>query len=121
MKKYEGRYLVSQKLALALFLFAVGACIAVGVVVYYVGVEEFTKSEQKNYALVAKSLHNKNAVKSSGEPEPEPEQSSSASKPKVTDVRLPSHLVPLNYKLDLVPFIIPDNFTIRGYAEVRDF
>ena len=123
MKKYEGRYLVSQKLALALFLFAVGACIAVGVVVYYVGVEEFTKSEQKNYALVAKSLHNKNAVKSSGEPEPEPEpeQSSSACKPKVTDVRLPSHLVPLNYKLDLVPFIILDNFTIRGYAEVADF
>ena len=38
---------------------------------------------------------------------------------KVTDVRLPSHLEPVNYKLDLVPFIIPDNFTIRGYVEIE--
>ena len=113
---------MSQKLALVLFLFAVGACVAVGVVVYYVGLEEFTKSEQNHNALAAKNLQKQNAVKSSGEPEPEPELSSSAlSKPKVTDVRLPSHLVPLNYKLDLVPFIIPDNFTIRGYAEVRPY
>ena len=38
---------------------------------------------------------------------------------KVTDVRLPSHLEPVNYKLDLVPFLIPDNFTIRGYVEIE--
>merc|ERR1712038_235814 len=38
---------------------------------------------------------------------------------KVTDVRLPNHLEPVNYKLDLVPFIIPDNFTIRGYVEIE--
>ena len=38
---------------------------------------------------------------------------------KVTDVRLPSHLEPVNYNLDLVPFIIPDNFTIRGYVEIE--
>ena len=38
---------------------------------------------------------------------------------KVTDVRLPSHLEPVNYKLDLVPFILPDNFTIRGYVEIE--
>eukprot|EP00092_Neocalanus_flemingeri_P064412 GFUD01078167.1.p1 GENE.GFUD01078167.1~~GFUD01078167.1.p1 ORF type:complete len:930 (-),score=265.24 GFUD01078167.1:347-3136(-) len=38
---------------------------------------------------------------------------------KVTDVRLPTHLVPLDYKLELVPFITPDNFTIRGYAEIE--
>ena len=38
---------------------------------------------------------------------------------KVTDVRLPNHLEPVNYKLDLVPFILPDNFTIRGYVEIE--
>ena len=37
---------------------------------------------------------------------------------KLGDVRLPRHLVPLKYKLELVPFIIPDNFTIRGFAQV---
>merc|ERR1719369_214209 len=40
-------------------------------------------------------------------------------KPTVTNVRLPTHLVPQNYKLELVPFIIPDNFTIRGYVEIE--
>ena len=37
---------------------------------------------------------------------------------KVLDVRLPTHLVPLKYTLELIPFIIRDNFTIRGNAEV---
>ena len=30
------------------------------------------------------------------------------------DIRLPGHLVPEKYKVELVPFIIPGNFTIRG-------
>jgi len=57
-----------------------------------------------------------------GEPEPEPEsepEPEPATKAKVTDVRLPRHLVPVNYKLELVPFIIPDNFSVRGYAEIE--
>ena len=33
---------------------------------------------------------------------------------KVMDVRLPSHLKPLHYRVSLVPFIIPNNFTIKG-------
>ena len=32
----------------------------------------------------------------------------------VKDVRLPSHLRPISYNVSLVPFIIPDNYTIRG-------
>merc|ERR1719464_939165 len=39
-------------------------------------------------------------------------------KPKVRDVRLPRHLKPELYKLELLPFIIPDNFTIRGHLEL---
>ena len=50
------------------------------------------------------------------EPEPEPEPTK---KEKVTDVRLPTHLVPEKYRLKLVPFIIKDNFTIKGYVEVE--
>ena len=33
-------------------------------------------------------------------------------------MRLPTHLEPLTYRLELVPFIIPDNFTIRGLVEI---
>ena len=29
-------------------------------------------------------------------------------------MRLPEHLSPLSYDVKLVPFIIPDNFTIEG-------
>ena len=38
---------------------------------------------------------------------------------KVRDVRLPRHLEPLHYNLELVPFLIPDNFTIRGAVEIE--
>lgn len=38
---------------------------------------------------------------------------------KVRDVRLPRHLEPLHYNLELVPFLIPDNFTIRGRVEIE--
>ena len=38
---------------------------------------------------------------------------------KVKDVRLPTHLEPLHYNLELVPFLIPDNFTIRGQVEIE--
>jgi hypothetical protein len=38
---------------------------------------------------------------------------------KVTDVRLPRHLAAEKYTLKLIPFILPDNFTIKGYVEVN--
>ena len=38
---------------------------------------------------------------------------------KVRDVRLPRHMEPLHYNLELVPFLIPDNFTIRGRVEIE--
>ncbi len=41
-----------------------------------------------------------------------------AASEKVTDVRLPRHLVAEKYKLKLIPFIIPGNFTIKGFVEV---
>ena len=33
---------------------------------------------------------------------------------QVTDVRLPRHLEPEHYRVSLIPFIKPDNYTIRG-------
>ena len=38
---------------------------------------------------------------------------------EVGGVRLPGHLEPLHYKLELVPFIHPGNFTIRGRVEIE--
>ena len=38
---------------------------------------------------------------------------------KVKDVRLPGHLEPLHYSLELTPFLVPDNFTIRGQVEME--
>ena len=37
---------------------------------------------------------------------------------QVKDVRLPTHLKPLHYRVSLVPFIIPDNFTIKGSVSI---
>ena len=39
-------------------------------------------------------------------------------KEKVKDIRLPNHLIPHRYHLNLVPFIIPDNFTIKGFVSI---
>ena len=38
---------------------------------------------------------------------------------KEKDIRLPSDIVPLSYNLQLVPFIIPDNFTISGAVSIE--
>ena len=35
-----------------------------------------------------------------------------------SDIRLPTHLKPELYKIELLPFIIPDNFTINGKLEL---
>ena len=37
---------------------------------------------------------------------------------KVRDVRLPRHMKPELYNLQLLPFIIPENFTIDGHLEL---
>lgn len=33
-------------------------------------------------------------------------------------MRIPLHLIPEHYKVQLTPFIIPDNYTIKGYVEI---
>ena len=35
------------------------------------------------------------------------------------DVRLPTHVLPSSYQLHLIPFLIPDNFTISGFATIN--
>jgi hypothetical protein len=37
---------------------------------------------------------------------------------QVTNILLPGHLVPEKYHLELVPFIVPGNFTIRGKGPI---
>ena len=37
---------------------------------------------------------------------------------ELIDMRLPKHLIPKKYKLQLIPFMVLNNFTIKGYAEV---
>ena len=34
------------------------------------------------------------------------------------DIRIPTHLKPELYQIELLPFVIPDNFTIRGKLEL---
>ena len=63
------------------------------------------------------SPHSSYCAQADTEPIPEPEPGSHR-KAKVVDVRLPTHLVPELYTLELVPFIVPDNFTIRGHVEI---
>ena len=36
----------------------------------------------------------------------------------MTDIRLPLHLLPELYDVRLVPFIIPDNYTIKGKVAI---
>lgn len=37
---------------------------------------------------------------------------------RISDVRLPGDLKPTYYKLSLIPFLIPDNFTIDGHVDI---
>jgi len=37
---------------------------------------------------------------------------------RAIDVRLPTNIKPSTYQLHLIPFIIPDNFTISGHVEI---
>ena len=67
----------SQWLCYLLAFLFVSSCIAVGLIVYYVGVSP--------------------SHETSPEPVPEPEPQAT----KVTDVRLPVHLEPVNYKLQV--------------------
>jgi len=109
VEKYGDRYLVTKKLALTFILFWLSCLAAVAILVYFV-------TAQENQDAGKMSDISEDETLSSGNPEPEPEPKVHK---KVTDVRLPTHLVPIKYNLELVPFIIPDNFTIRGYAEIE--
>ena len=83
------------------FLF-LGTCLAVGLIVYYAGVAGLQcPAPGEGAGPAARDDGGKSA------------------KSKVRDVLLPGHLRPVNYKLELVPFIIPDNFTIRGSVEIE--
>ncbi len=37
----------------------------------------------------------------------------------VRDIRLPPHIEPVRYEVELTPFLDPDNFTIRGYVKME--
>ena len=97
---------VSRKTGYTLGALAVLACILVGVIVYHAGV--------KGYECVpddgAVALGNTGSVEGK-------EDGHGNKKQKVRDVRLPTHLLPEKYVVKLVPFIIPDNYTIKGYSE----
>jgi len=100
---------ISRKVALALLIVAVGSCVLVGIVTFYAGVAGLKDSE----------LDPSTDCSASAEPEPNAEPEPEPASKKVTDVRLPRHLVPKKYTLSLTPFIIPNNFTIKGYVEVE--
>ena len=34
-------------------------------------------------------------------------------------MRLPTHLEPTSYTLFLIPFLVPDNFTIAGHVDIE--
>lgn len=98
MVKSGDRITIPKWMSYAFVITLLLSNLIVGLLVYYAGSQPQNESEPT--------------------PEPEP-TSSKTSSTKVKDVRLPTHLEPVNYKLDLVPFIIPDNFTIRGYVEIE--
>ena len=39
----------------------------------------------------------------------------------VKDVRLPTHIVPMEYDVEMIPFIVEDNFTIAGSMQLEFF
>ena len=84
-------------------LLFLGTCLAVGLIVHYAG--------PPSHQCPAPG-------QGPGGPAA-PATGAKSSKSKVRDVLLPRHLNPINYKLELVPFIIPDNFTIRGSVEIE--
>ena len=79
---------------------AVGCCVLIGLVTFYAARADLPTTDD-------------------GEPTAEPEPTAAGKHQKVTDVRLPRHLSPELYTLELVPFIVPDNFTIRGNVEIQ--
>ena len=107
MGGFSDNYIVPKKWAWGFGLGAVVMCVLVGVITYYGGVANLPQK------------HFDSSAEPSAEPIPSSEPEPSSKHAKVTDVRLPLHLIPEKYKLELVPFIIPDNFTIRGYVEVE--
>lgn len=102
MGTYGNKYLVSKKLAAVLLFFFAAWSVGLGLIVYYAGVANIDINQTSEFGS-SSLVDGKNP---------------SESKAKVTDVRLPRHLVPEQYDLKLTPFIIPDNWTINGYVEI---
>jgi len=99
MRISHGEYMVSKKIVWLLGIAAVGSFALVAVITYLAtsaGLQQSSEEGDRLPVSVELEEHQ-----------------------KVTDVRLPRHLVPKKYTLSLVPFIIPDNFTIKGYVEVE--
>jgi len=99
----SNRIAIPKWLCFVLGLLFLGTCLAVGLVVHYAG--------PPGHQCPAPG-------QGPGGPAA-PATGAKSSKSKVRDVLLPRHLNPINYKLELVPFIIPDNFTIRGSVEIE--
>jgi len=96
-----GGFHISKKIGYALTLIVVAAIVIVGLLVYYVGVMAVVSDDANCLATTVMD-----------------ETTSKPTKEKVKDVRLPTHLKPLHYRVSLVPFIIPDNFTIKGSISI---
>ena len=92
---------VRKKTCAVWVLLALATVILAAIIAFFVGTNagECVINGNANGALGAEKPGNKKAE-------------------KVRDVRLPRHLEPEKYTVRLVPFIIPDNFTINGYTEI---
>jgi len=101
MGSYGNKYLVSKKVASALLLFFVIWSVGLALVVYYAGA-----TPNNTYKVVEEEPSSSTQVKKT------------ENKAKITDVRLPVHLLPEQYNLQLIPFIVQNNFTIDGYVEI---
>ena len=99
-------YNITKKTCYAFLFLAIAACVIVGLLVYYAGLPDCAGDG---------SSSNSGSTGGKGDGNGQ----GKAKKETVTDVRLPLHLIPLAYKVQLTPFIVPDNYTIRGYAEIR--
>ena len=99
-------YNISKKSCYAFLFLAIAACVIVGLLVYYAGLPDCVKVSD-------------GANGGKGDGDASGQKDKTGKKAKVTDVLLPRHLNPLSYNVRLVPFIVPDNYTIKGYVDIK--
>jgi hypothetical protein len=100
-KRQRGCYL-SQTRAISLIALFVVALVAVGFITHYA-----TKSEYPSDALMSPGV----------EPNGKPGGEGTSTTAKVKDVRLPENVIPMYYKVELIPYVgqyEEKNFTIDG-------